>query len=170
MPDDVTATAALIRAEWAGFLALLDGALREGTLPDGSPGEVPAEVPGAVRGGSPDGARTVWDRPSRLAGWTVEDLVRHVHWGTTLETAGLRLATSGGAGVAHGRELTVDRDAIVPALRQALDALTAALADATSSTGAGTGRGTGAGAAARPRALGAGRRPSPCRTATCLST
>jgi uncharacterized protein (TIGR03083 family) len=61
----------------------------------------------------------VWEKPTRLAGWTVEDLARHVHWGTTLESDGLRLAAAGQAGPAAGTPLEGSREEIVPALRQA---------------------------------------------------
>ncbi len=70
----------------------------------------------------------VWDRPTRLAGWTVEDLARHVHWGTTLEADGLALAAAGADGPASGTELRGPRAEIVPALRRAVDALTTRLA------------------------------------------
>jgi uncharacterized protein (TIGR03083 family) len=64
-----------------------------------------------------------WDRPTRLAGWTVEDLARHVHWGTTLESDGLALASSGGSGPAAGTELRGPREEIVPALHRAVGEL-----------------------------------------------
>jgi uncharacterized protein (TIGR03083 family) len=65
----------------------------------------------------------VWERPTRLAGWTVEDLARHVHWGTTLEADGLALAASGSAGPAAGAPLEGPREEIVPALRRAVAGL-----------------------------------------------
>ena len=65
----------------------------------------------------------IWDRPTRLVGWTVEDLARHVHWGTTLEADGLRLAASGDAGPAAGTPLDGPREEIVPALRGAVSRL-----------------------------------------------
>jgi uncharacterized protein (TIGR03083 family) len=65
----------------------------------------------------------VWERPTRLAGWTVEDLARHVHWGTTLEADGLALAASGSAGPAAGAPLEGPREEIVPALRRAVASL-----------------------------------------------
>ena len=73
-------------------------------------------------------APDVWDRPTRLAGWTVEDLARHVHWGTTLEADGLALAADGAEGPASGTELRGPREEIVPALRRAVDDLTTRLA------------------------------------------
>ena len=65
----------------------------------------------------------VWDRPTRLAGWNVEDLARHVHWGVTLEEDGLALAREGGDGTAAGSQLQVPREQIVPALRIAVAGL-----------------------------------------------
>ena len=88
---DVATAAELVRTEWARFVDTLDAA-------------------------DPD----VWDRSTRLAGWTVEDLARHVHWGTTLEADGLRLAASGDAGPAAGTPLDGPREEIVPALRRAV--------------------------------------------------
>ena len=61
----------------------------------------------------------VWDRPTRLAGWTVEDLARHVHWGITLEADGLALAACREAGPAAGTPLEGPREEIVPALTTA---------------------------------------------------
>lgn len=46
-------------------------------------------------------AQAQWSRPTRLDGWDLEALARHLHWGMTLETDGLRLA-QGGEGVAAG--------------------------------------------------------------------
>jgi uncharacterized protein (TIGR03083 family) len=91
--DPATATD-LVRAEWTHFVEALSTAGPE-----------------------------VWDRPTRLAGWTVEDLARHVHWGTTLEADGLALASSGAAGPAAGAVLDGPREAIVPALRTAVELL-----------------------------------------------
>ena len=72
---------------------------------------------------------TSWDAPTRLAGWTVEDLARHVHWGMTLEADALELASgTGGERRAVGVELEGPRDQIVPALRRARARLLAALA------------------------------------------
>ena len=68
-------------------------------------------------------APDVWDRPTRLAGWTVEDLARHVHWGVTLEENGLALARDGGPETAAGSQLQVPREQIVPALRIAVAGL-----------------------------------------------
>ncbi|PFG40601.1 uncharacterized protein (TIGR03083 family) [Georgenia soli] len=87
-----------------------------------------------------------WDSPTRLAGWTVEDLARHVHWGMTLEADALEIAAGsddghvdghggavhGGTSVGERRAAGVDlegpRDQIVPALRRARARLLAALA------------------------------------------
>ncbi len=91
---EVSAATGLVRAEWTRFVATLAAA-------------------------GPD----VWERPTRLAGWTVEDLARHVHWGTTLEADGLRLASAGAAGPAAGTALEGPRDGIVPALHRAVDTL-----------------------------------------------
>jgi uncharacterized protein (TIGR03083 family) len=70
-----------------------------------------------------DAGPEVWDRPTRLAGWTVEDLARHVHWGMTLESDGLALAGSGEGRAAEGTPLEGPREAIVPALRRVSDLL-----------------------------------------------
>jgi uncharacterized protein (TIGR03083 family) len=88
---DVGAATELVRTEWTRFVDTLDAA-------------------------GPD----VWDRPTRLAGWTVEDLARHVHWGTTLETDGLRLTATGEAGPAGGTPFDGPRAEIVAALRRAV--------------------------------------------------
>ncbi len=64
-----------------------------------------------------------WDRPTRLADWTVEDLARHVHWGVTLEEDGLAVAREGGEGPAAGTQLRLPREQIVPALRIAVTGL-----------------------------------------------
>lgn len=89
MIDAATATR-LVRDRWTRFADILSGAGPE-----------------------------VWDRPTRLTGWTVEDLARHVHWGTTLESDGLALVRSGEARTAEGTPLEGPREAIVPALRKA---------------------------------------------------
>jgi uncharacterized protein (TIGR03083 family) len=91
---DVAAATDLVRTEWTCFVDALAAA-------------------------GPD----VWDRPTRLDAWTVEDLARHVYWGTTLEADGLRLAAAGDAGPAAGTPLEGPRDEIVPALRRAVTAL-----------------------------------------------
>jgi len=91
--DTATATDA-VRVQWARFADTLSAA-------------------------GPD----VWERPTRLAGWTVEDLARHVHWGITLEADGLALAGSRRPGPADGTRLEGPREAIVPALRQASELL-----------------------------------------------
>ena len=64
-----------------------------------------------------------WDLPTRLAGWSVEDLARHVHWGVTLEENGLALAGEGRAGTAAGNNLAGPTEEIVPALRTAAASL-----------------------------------------------
>jgi uncharacterized protein (TIGR03083 family) len=71
----------------------------------------------------------VWDRPTRLTGWTVEDLARHVHWGITLEADGLALAGSGQGRSAEGTPLDAPREEIVPALRRASALLVQRLAE-----------------------------------------
>ncbi len=93
MTDVATATA-VVRTQWARFADTLAAA-------------------------GPD----VWDRPTRLAGWTVEDLARHVHWGTTLEADALRLVAAGQAGPATGTPLEGPREEIVPALQNAFAVL-----------------------------------------------
>lgn len=100
MASDVAHAAALIGAEWSAFIDLLDD------------------------------DRTSWDGPTRLAGWRVEDLARHAHWGVTLETEGLVLATSGEAGRAAGRHIEGPREDVVAALRSARSAFVEALAAA----------------------------------------
>jgi uncharacterized protein (TIGR03083 family) len=95
-----------------------------------------------------------WAAPTRLEGWTVEDLARHVHWGMTLETDALELASLGGgrdegrraagddaAGRvavpgrrATGSDLVGPRPAIVPALQLARERLLRALAAVPSET------------------------------------
>ena len=74
---------------------------------------------GSLDAAGPD----VWGRPTRLTGWTVEDLARHVHWGTTLEADGLARAASGRSGPAEGTVLDGPREEIMPALRRAFAAL-----------------------------------------------
>jgi len=91
---DVATAAELVRTEWTRFADALDAA-------------------------GPD----VWDRPTRLAAWTVEDLARHVHWGTTLEADGLALAAAGQPGPAAGTPLEGSREEIVPALRRSFAVL-----------------------------------------------
>ena len=88
---DVAAATELVRTEWTRFVDTLSS-------------------------GEPD----VWERPTRLAGWTVEDLARHVHWGITLEADGLRLAAASAPGPAAGTPLEGPRQEIVPALRRAV--------------------------------------------------
>lgn len=88
------------------------------------------------------GGDTVWDRPTRLAGWTVEDLARHTYWGLTLEAEGLLLAVRAvGAGEvapedarngrasarATGRRLPAGRAGTVAALQDARAELLSAL-------------------------------------------
>jgi uncharacterized protein (TIGR03083 family) len=97
--DPATATGA-VRAQWARFADILSAA-----CPD------------------------VWDRPTRLVGWTVEDLARHVHWGITLEADGLALAASGQPRSAEGTPFEGPREEIVPALRRASAVLVERLAE-----------------------------------------
>lgn len=59
--------------------------------------------------------RSQWSRPTRLDGWDVHALARHVHWGMTLEADGLRLA-QGGEGVAAGLPGPDDPDQLLRAL------------------------------------------------------
>jgi uncharacterized protein (TIGR03083 family) len=91
-----------------------------------------------------DGA--AWDAPTRLAGWSVEDLARHVHWGMTLEADALELAAghretgdaatgdaaTGDAAVgdrrAAGQDLVGPPARIVPAVSRARARLLRALA------------------------------------------
>ncbi|MCK6210043.1 maleylpyruvate isomerase family mycothiol-dependent enzyme [Georgenia sp. EYE_87] len=97
-----------------------------------------------------------WETPTRLEGWSVEDLARHVHWGMTLEADALELlaarsvggaaAAAGAVGqageaagpageasrVARGEPLEAPREQIVPALRSARARLLRALAAAPS--------------------------------------
>lgn len=96
----------VVRTEWAAFLEALDHALDEHGV-------------------------QAWAVPTRLPGWTVEDLARHVHWGMTLEAEGLELALAGGPGRAAGRTLTGAPDAIPAALTTARDRLLRALDAAT---------------------------------------
>lgn len=74
-----------------------------------------------------DDADALLDRPTALAGWTVEDLARHVHWGMTLEADGLRLLVAPGDPLpearAHGTTFTGPRAGLLPALRVARRAL-----------------------------------------------
>lgn len=93
MIDSLTA-ARVVDAQWAWFVAALDDA-------------------------GPD----VWRLPTRLAGWTVEDLARHTHWGVTLEHSALVLRRTGAPGRAAGRTLTGPVAAVVPALRLAYEGL-----------------------------------------------
>jgi uncharacterized protein (TIGR03083 family) len=77
-----------------------------------------------------------WDTPTRLEGWTVEDLARHVHWGMTLEADALELASRGGdapsaggsARRAEGVPFEGAREHLPSALRRARERLLAALA------------------------------------------
>jgi uncharacterized protein (TIGR03083 family) len=83
-----------------------------------------------------------WTAPTRLTGWTVEDLARHVHWGMTLEADALELAAgAGGTGEgaagedaagrrAAGEDLVGLRAQIVPGLRRVRTRLLEALAAA----------------------------------------
>jgi uncharacterized protein (TIGR03083 family) len=64
-----------------------------------------------------------WDRPTRLAGWSVRDLVAHTVWGTSMEADALRRWRTGEADPAEGR--TVDATTVPAEL----------LAEITSSTG-----------------------------------
>lgn len=78
----------------------------------------------------------VWDQPTRLAGWTVEDLARHTHWGMTLETSALVLLRTGAPGRAAGLTLTGPVASVVPALRAAHRALVEELRAADDDTAA----------------------------------
>ncbi|GAA4287820.1 maleylpyruvate isomerase family mycothiol-dependent enzyme [Georgenia daeguensis] len=84
-----------------------------------------------------------WETPTRLQGWTVEDLARHVHWGMTLEADALELLAARSAGeavgpageavrTARGDPLEAPREQIVAALRGARGRLLRALAAAPS--------------------------------------
>lgn len=91
----------------------------------------------------------VWDRPTRLAGWRVEELARHVHWGMTMEAHALELAARSTAGSApaeggrragavaraEGVHLTVPREEILPALAAARIRLVTALKAAPDEAG-----------------------------------
>jgi uncharacterized protein (TIGR03083 family) len=96
MPElDVTAAERTITREWGGFVDRLRA----------------LDGPG-------------WDRPTRLTGWSVRDLVAHTVWGTSMEADALRRWRTGETDPADGR--TVDA-ATAPA---------ELLAEITSSTGA----------------------------------
>ena len=102
---------------------------------------------------------TGWETPTRLEGWSVEDLARHVHWGMTLEADALELAAERSAAeanpvgeaspteaalasvgeaarTARGEPLEAPREQIVTALRGARARLLRALAAAPSAGGA----------------------------------
>lgn len=82
-----------------------------------------------------------WDTRTRLEGWTVEELARHVHWGMSLESDALELAAGDGAiddgtarrGAVPGRRaagetLEGPHGQIVPALRRVRERLLRAVA------------------------------------------
>lgn len=96
---DGTAAREVIEREWARFVELV------------------ADVAG----------RGAWGTPTRLAGWAVVDLVRHVHWGMTLEADALARLRSGD-GVAAGRDAPEAVDALPEAVDTALRWLSAELA------------------------------------------
>lgn len=102
----MTATADLVDGQWTTFVATLEAALREA-----------------------EGASDVWSRPTRLEGWTVEDLARHVHWGMSLESDSLDLLTEvpGSATRAHGRHPSGSAQDLLPALDRCRRELTARL-------------------------------------------
>lgn len=85
---DSTTAARVVDAQWSWFLTALE-----------------------------DAGADVWDRPTRLTGWTVEDLARHTHWGMTLERSALVLLRTGAPGRAAGLALTGPRASVVPALQ-----------------------------------------------------
>lgn len=95
-PPPPPVTTTVVESEWARFLE---------TLAAGGDG--------------------VWDLPTRLPGWRVEDLARHVHWGMTLESEGLAGVQSSQR--ARGRTLTVPRGQILTALRAAHEELVSLL-------------------------------------------
>lgn len=68
-----------------------------------------------------------WRARTRLAGWTLSDLVRHTHWGTTLEADGLRLLGTDGAERAAGWVPDVPDTDLPDALAGAADGLVARL-------------------------------------------
>lgn len=102
----MTATADLVDDQWKTFVATLGAALREA-----------------------DDDAQVWSRPTRLAGWTVEDLARHVHWGMSLEIDSLDLVTDlpGTATRARGRHHGGPAADLLPALDRCRRDLTARL-------------------------------------------
>lgn len=91
---DSTTAARVVDAQWSWFLTALQ-----------------------------DAGVGVWDQPTRLTGWTVEDLARHTHWGITLERSALVLLRTGAPGRAAGVDLTGPRASVVPALQAVHPAL-----------------------------------------------
>lgn len=72
----------------------------------------------------------VWHGPTRLSGWTVADLARHVVWGVSMEADALRRGRAGVHEVAQGETL-VDHsgpDEVVQALTNATSSLYAEVA------------------------------------------
>ena len=74
-----------------------------------------------------------WRRPTRLSGWTIADLARHVVWGVSMEADALRRARAGIGEVAEGTTLDEDpgRDDVLQALTNATSSLYAEVAALT---------------------------------------
>jgi len=69
------------------------------------------------------GADAAWELPTRLPGWSVADLARHIHWGVTLEADGLGLVGTDGTRRAHGREHAGPAADLPDAVRAAVETL-----------------------------------------------
>ena len=71
-----------------------------------------------------------WHRPTRLSGWTITDLARHVVWGVSMEADALRRARAGVREVARGNTLAegTTRDEVLRALTNATSSLYAEVA------------------------------------------
>jgi uncharacterized protein (TIGR03083 family) len=74
-----------------------------------------------------------WERPTRLSGWTIADLARHVVWGVSMEADSLRRARAGVREVAEGNTLAEDagRGNVLQALTNATTSLYAEVAALT---------------------------------------
>jgi uncharacterized protein (TIGR03083 family) len=71
-----------------------------------------------------------WQRPTRLSGWSVADLARHVVWGVSMEADALHRGRAGVGEVAQGHLLAdgTGRDEVVQALINATTGLYAEVA------------------------------------------